>query len=283
MTELLKGAAVAAAIAQRTTETVAQLKEKGVEPTLGILRVGERPDDLSYERGLVKRCEAVGVTVRKTVLAPDCTQSELMAALDALNTDDTVHGILVFLPLPEHLDSEAVRAALRPEKDVDGVTEGSLAGVFTASGRGFAPCTAQAVTEILDFYGVDCKGKNAVVLGRSLVVGRPAAMLLLHKNATVTICHRSTEEQEKIAKAADILVVCIGQQESVGKDFLREGQTVIDVGIHWSDEKQKLCGDVRWDEADGLVAAATPVPGGVGSVTSAVLADHVAEAARRLA
>lgn len=282
MTELLKGAAVAAAIAQRTTETVAQLKEKGVEPTLGILRVGERPDDLSYERGLVKRCEAVGVTVRKTVLAPDCTQSELMAALDALNTDDTVHGILVFLPLPEHLDSEAVRAALRPEKDVDGVTEGSLAGVFTASGRGFAPCTAQAVTEILDFYGVDCKGKNAVVLGRSLVVGRPAAMLLLHKNATVTICHRSTEEQEKIAKAADILVVCIGRQESVGKDFLREGQTVIDVGIHWSEEKQKLCGDVRFDEADGLVAAATPVPGGVGSVTSAVLADHVAEAARRL-
>lgn len=281
MTELLKGAAVAAAIQERTARTTAALAEKGIVPTLAILRVGERADDLSYERGAVKRCEAVGIAVRKTVLAPDCTQEELMEALNSLNTDETVHGILVFLPLPKHLDSEAVRASLRPEKDVDGVTEGSLAGVFTESRRGFAPCTAQAVTEILDFYGVDCKGKNAVVLGRSLVVGRPAAMLLLHKNATVTICHRSTEEQEKIAKAADILVVCIGRQESVGKDYLREGQTVIDVGIHWSEEKQKLCGDVRWEEADGLVAAATPVPGGVGSVTSAVLADHVAEAARR--
>jgi len=279
--QLLKGAPVAAAINENTAARAAALKEKGVVPTLAIFRVGERADDLSYERGAMKRCEGVGVAVKNVVLPADVDSDTFFKTLDELNNDPAVHGILMFRPLPKHLDNEKARQMLNPAKDIDGCTDGSLAGVFTNTKLGFPPCTAQAAMEILDFYGVDCKGKRAAVIGRSLVVGRPAAMMLMHKNATVTICHTRTVDMPSVTREADILIVCAGQMESIGKEYLREGQIVVDVGINWNEEKGKLCGDVKFDEAEHLVGGVTPVPGGVGSVTTSVLMKHVVEAAER--
>ena len=283
MAEILKGAPAAAALSEKTAAAVAALKEKGIVPTLAILRVGERPDDLSYERGATKRCEAVGVAVKNVVLPGDVDSETFFAALEGLNNDPSVHGILMFRPLPKHLDSEKARKMLAPKKDVDGCTDGSLAGVFTNTALGFPPCTAQAAMEILDYYGVDCAGKRAAVIGRSLVVGRPAAMMLVHKNATVTVCHTKTVNMPEIIRQADIVIVCAGKLETIGKEYFRPGQVVIDVGINWSEEKNKLCGDVKFDEVEPIVDAITPVPGGVGGVTTVVLVSHVAEAAGRLA
>ena len=279
--QLLKGAPVAAAINENTAARAAALKEKGVTPTLAIFRVGERADDLSYERGAMKRCEGVGVAVKNVVLPADVDSDTFFKTLDELNNDPAVHGILMFRPLPKHLDNEKARQMLNPAKDIDGCTDGSLAGVFTNTKLGFPPCTAQAAMEILDFYGVDCKGKRAAVIGRSLVVGRPAAMMLMHKNATVTICHTRTVDMPSVTREADILIVCAGQMETIGQEYLREGQIVVDVGINWNEEKGKLCGDVKFDEAEHFVGAVTPVPGGVGSVTTSVLVNHVVEAAER--
>lgn len=279
--EIWKGAPVSAALNDKMKASCAALAERGVVPTLAILRVGERPDDLSYERGAGKRCETVGVAVRSVVFPENVDSESFFSTLEELNRDPAVHGILLFRPLPPHLDSEAARRAIAPEKDVDGCTDASLAGVFTNTPQGFAPCTAQAVMEILDYYGVDCTGKRAVVIGRSLVVGRPAAMLLLHRNATVTLCHTKTENLAETVKQADIVVVAAGRSESVGAECFRPGQIVIDVGIGWNEEKQKLCGDVKFEEAEPLVAAITPVPGGVGTVTTGVLVSHVVEAAER--
>lgn len=281
MAELLKGAPVAAALAEKTAAAVEALKTRGILPTLAILRVGQREDDLSYERGAIKRCAAAGVEVRSVVLPASVTHNEYMATLEDLNQDRTVHGILMLRPLPSQLDEEAARKALAPEKDVDGVTDGSLAGVFTGIGEGFAPCTAQAVVEILEHYGIDPKGKTAAVAGRSLVVGRPAAMLLMERGATVTICHSKTPDLAAATKPADIVVAAIGKMRSLNGDHFSPGQTVIDVGIHFNEETGKLCGDVRQEDAEAIVSALTPVPGGVGAVTTAVLVSHVAEAALR--
>ena len=283
MAELFKGKPVADALKEKMAADVAALKEKGITPTLAILRVGERDDDLSYERGAMKTCDSVGVAVKNVVLPADVASDTFFETLDGLNNDPEVHGILMFRPLPKHLDGEKARKMLNPDKDVDGCTDYSLAGVFTNTELGFPPCTAQAAMEILDFYGVDCKGKRAAVIGRSLVVGRPAAMMLMHKNATPTICHTRTVDTPSVVREADIVIVCAGQMQAVGKEYFREGQIVIDVGIHYNEETQKLCGDVRFDEAEPIVAAISPVPGGVGSVTTCVLVSHVVEAAKRIA
>lgn len=282
MAEILKGAPVAASINEKSAARVAALKEKGIIPTLAILRVGEREDDLSYERGAMKRCDAVGVAVKNVVLPADVDEKTFFDTLNDLNGDPAVHGILMFRPLPRHLDSEKARKALAPEKDVDGCTDMSLAGVFTGSPMGFAPCTAQAAMEILHFYGIDPKGKKAVVVGRSLVVGRPVAMMLMHENATISFCHTKTVNVPEMTRTADIIIAAAGVPEMIGKDFVREGQTVIDVGISWNEEKGKLCGDVKFEEVEPTVSAITPVPGGVGAVTTSVLVSHVVDAAERL-
>lgn len=281
MAEILKGAAVTAALNDKMTAQVAELKEQGITPTLAIFRVGERADDLSYEKGAMKRCEKVGVEVKNVVLPADVDSDTFFKTLDELNNDDSVHGILMFRPLPKHIDGEKARQMLNPAKDVDGCTDGSLAGVFTNTAVGFAPCTAQAAIEILEFYGIDCTGKKAAVIGRSLVVGRPVSMMLMHKNATVTTCHTKTVDMPSVTREADILIVCAGQMESIGAEYVREGQVVIDVGIGWNEEKGKLCGDVKFDEVEPIVGAVTPVPGGVGTVTTSVLVSHVVEAAKR--
>ena len=281
MAEIWKGAPVAAALSETVAAEAAELTAKGVLPTLAIFRVGERDDDLAYERGAMKRCEKVGVRVKNVVLPADVDSDTFFRTLEALNTDPEVHGILMFRPLPKHLDSEKARKALNPAKDVDGCTDGSLAGVFTNTALGFPPCTAQAAMELLRYYGVDPKGKRVAVIGRSLVIGRPVAMMLMHANATVTVCHTRTVDVPAVTREADIVVAASGQMESVGANYLRPGQIVIDVGIGWNEAKQKLCGDVRAEEAEPIAAALTPVPGGVGSVTSAVLCKHVVEAAKR--
>lgn len=280
MAKQLLGKEVNAFLNEKIKKQTALLAEHGICPILGIVRVGARPDDLSYERGAVKRCESLGVAYEKFLLPEDCTQEDLMNVIQYVNENERIHGVLVFRPLPKHLNETAVIKALKPEKDVDGITDGSMAGVFTGAEQGFPPCTPQACMEILDYYGIDCTGKKAVVIGRSLVVGKPAAMMLLKKNATVTICHTKTADMPSVVKEADIVIAAAGRAGIVDGRYLSEGQIVIDVGINVN-EDGKLTGDVKYEDAEPIVKAITPVPGGVGSVTTSVLIGHVAEAAMR--
>ena len=279
MAEILKGAPVAAALDERTSAAVQALKSRGVTPTLAIVRVGENESDLSYERGAMKRCEKVGINVKHYVLDANASQAELLGVIDEVNRDGGIHGCLMFRPLPKHIDQRAVCEALDVNKDVDCMTERSLCGVFTGSGVGFAPCTAQSVMEILKYYGCDPAGKRAAVIGRSLVIGRPVSMLLMRANATVTMCHSHTRQLADITRRADIVVAALGRAESLGAEYFSPGQTVVDVGINYSDAKGKLVGDVDFDAVSPLAARISPVPAGVGSVTTAVLARHVVLAA----
>ncbi len=277
----LRGKPVADAMNEELIVKVAALKEKGVSPCLAIVRVGEREDDISYERGAEKRCATIGIEVKKFLLAADCTQQELMDVIAEVNGDSSIHGCLMFRPLPKHLDETAACAALDPKKDVDGITQGSLYGVFANQKVGFPPCTAEACIRIIDHYGYQLEGANVAVLGRSLVIGKPVSMMLQAKNATVTMCHTRTRDLADVCKAADILVVAVGRMNTVAANAVSENQVVIDVGINWDEANNKLAGDVAYAEVEPIVGAITPVPGGVGSVTTAVLASHVIEAAER--
>ena len=280
MAKQLLGKEVTAALNERIKADVAALNAKGVKPTLGIIRVGERPDDLSYERGATKRCETLGVEYKKYLLPADVSQEELLKVVDEVNKDDNIHGVLMFRPLPKHIDQTLVENALAAEKDVDCQTDASLGGVFTGKKVGFPPCTPQECMEILDHYGIDCTGKKAVVIGRSLVVGKPAAQMLIKKNATVTTCHTRTIDMPSVAREGEILIVAAGRAGVVGAEYVSPGQIVIDVGINVNEEG-KLCGDVDYAAVEPIVEAITPVPGGVGSVTTSVLVGHVVEAAMR--
>lgn len=287
MASILKGAPVVAAMNERNAALCEQLKTKGVVPTLAVVRVGAREDDLSYERGVMTRCGKVGVEVKQYLLPADAAQDDLLKVIAEINADDAIHGCLLFRPLPKQFDDCTVRAALAPEKDIDGITDGSLAGVFTNTDLGYAPCTAQACLEILKHYNVPLSGKRAVVVGRSLVVGKPAAMMLLGKNATVTVCHTKTKNVEEVAREADILVSAAGVLKSLTKDYVRPGQIVIDVSMNWDPDKVTskgkggMAGDAVFAEVEPIVEAITPVPGGVGAVTTSVLIGHVVEAAER--
>ena len=280
MATILKGAPVVAAMNEANVARCAALAAKGITPTLAVVRVGEREDDLSYERGVMIRCGKVGVAVRQFLLPADATQDALLEVIEKINADKSIHGCLLFRPLPRQFDDRTIRAALAPEKDIDGITDGSLAGVFTNTALGYPPCTAKACLEILKYYDIPLSGKRAVVVGRSLVVGKPAAMMLDRENATVTICNSRTQNLPALCKEADVVVVAMGKRGFIGADCLREGQTVVDVGIHVGDDG-KLCGDVRFAEAEPVVEAITPVPGGVGTVTTSVLVGHVVEAAEK--
>ena len=251
MAKQLLGKEVTAALNEKIIGQVKELKEKGVSPKLGIIRVGERPDDISYETGATKRCDTLGVEVEKILLPEDVSKEELLAVIDKVNKDDSIHGVLIFRPLPKHLDQAVIENALAPEKDVDCMTDLSMSGVFTGKQIGFPPCTPQACMEILDHYGIDCTGKKAVVIGRSLVVGKPAAMMLVKKNATVTICHTRTVDMPSVAREADIIIVAAGRAGVVGADYVKAGQVVIDVGINVNAEG-KLCGDVDYAAVEFL-------------------------------
>ncbi len=291
MAKLLLGKEVTDALNAKLQERTAALREKGVVPTLGIVRVGEDPSDLSYEKGATKRAELVGVEVKKFLLPADASKDDVLSVIDQVNADDSIHGVLMFRPLPKHLknDQNEICNRLDPKKDVDCMTHMSNAGVFEGLDLGYAPCTPAACMEILDFYGIDCKGKNAVVIGRSLVVGKPAGMMLMGKNATVTTCHTRTVNTAEICRNADIIVSAAGVLNSLTADFVRPGQIVIDVSINWDENKPNargtlgaIAGDAKFDEVEPIVEAITPVPGGVGSVTTSVLMKHVVEAAEKI-
>jgi len=280
MAELLKGAPVAKAITAQLTQQVEALKEKGVVPTLSIVRVGERPDDISYEKGAMKRCAMCGIEVKNHILPLETTEDELLAVIEDINKDASIHGVLLFRPLPKHINEARICAALAPEKDMDGITDGSMAGIFSGSGMGYPPCTAQACIEILDHYGIEIEGKKATVLGRSNVIGKPVSLLLLKRNATVTICHTRTKDLPGTCAAAEILIAAAGKAGVVSTQHVSEGQIVLDVGINVTAEGN-LVGDVDFAAVEPIVSAITPVPGGVGSVTTAVLAKHVVTAAEK--
>ena len=290
MAKRLLGKEVNEALVASLQNRTAALREKGVVPTLGIIRLGENPSDLSYEKGATKRAEEVGVAVKNFILPESATKEELLAVIDQVNADDSIHGVLMFRPLPKHLkaDQDEICNRLAPKKDVDSMTHMSNAGVFEGQDLGYAPCTPAACMEILDHYGIDCKGKNAVVIGRSLVVGKPAAMMLMGKNATVTVCHTRTVNTAEICKNADIIVTAAGVLNSLTADFVRPGQIVIDVSMNWNPEKITskgkggMSGDCVFDEVEPIVEAITPVPGGVGAVTTSVLMKHVVEAAEKV-
>jgi len=291
MAKLLLGKEVNEALVANLQSRTAALRDKSVAPTLGIIRVGARPDDLSYEKGAIKKAEQVGIDVKVIELPEDADREAVLAAVDQVNADATIHGVLMFQPFPAHLRpyQREICNRLDPKKDMDCLTDLSSAGVYQGrSDLGYAPCTPAACMEILDFYGIDCKGKNAVVIGRSLVVGKPAGMMLMGKNATVTTCHTKTVNTAEICQNADIIVSAAGVLNSLTAEYVRPGQIVIDVSINWDENKINarggkggIAGDAKFDEVEAIVDAITPVPGGVGAVTTTVLMKHVVEAAEK--
>jgi len=283
MAERLTGKPVADAIKEELKGKVAELKRKGYIPKLGIVRVGARPDDLYYEGGAKKTCESIGMEYEVFEYPQDIDQETFEKAITEIGARTDIHGILMFSPLPKHLNERKIRSLIPVEKDVDSLTLGSAGKVFADDPTGFPPCTPTAVMEILKYYNIPLQGKKAVVLGRSLVVGKPAAILLLRENATVTICHSRTVNLPEVCREADILVAAVGRAKMVKEDYVKPGMVVIDVGINEDpDNPGKYCGDVDFDKVEPIVEKITPVPGGVGSVTTAVLCKHTVKACELL-
>ena len=276
----LNGREVADEILEDLRKRIEVLKSKGITPRLAILRVGQREDDLAYERGLLKRFEVTGSEADVNVLDEKVSQAELDSTFDRLNNDPAVHGILVFRPLPEGLSDEHMRKTIDPGKDVDFMDVRNMAGVLAGVPDCSAPCTAEAVMAMIKHYKIETKGKKVTVVGRSLVIGKPVALLLTTANATVTVCHTKTQNVAEECKRADIIVACCGVAKIISERYVRQGQIVIDVGMNVDDEG-KLCGDVDFNKVSPVVEAISPVPGGVGSITTAVLLRHVVINAER--
>ena len=281
MGQIIKGKPVADAITAELVKDVEALKAKGIEPKLKIVRVGAREDDLSYERGALNRMEKCGIKAEVLELPVDIYQADFVKELKAVNDDPSVHGILLFRPLPKQLDMEEIKFIVDPVKDIDCMNPLNAEKIFEGDKTGYPPCTSQACIEILDHYGIDMKGKRAAVVGRSMVVGKPLAMLLLDKNATVTICHSRTQDLPGVCREAEVVIAAVGRAEMVTGDFISDGAVVIDVGINVNAEG-KLCGDVKFDDCVDKASMITPVPAGVGSVTTSVLAKHVVKACKQI-
>lgn len=279
MAQRLLGRPVADAIKEDLARRVAALVEKGVTPRLAVIRLGEDPGDMAYERSILRNCEKLGCAAQSMALPPDISQEALIDRIEQVNADPAIHGCLLLRPLPKHMDSAKVCDALAPEKDLDGMGCRALGALFAGREDAFAPCTAQACLEMLKYYGIDPAGKRAAVVGRSLVIGRPVGQLLLHADATVTLCHSRTPELPAVCREADILIVAVGRAGMIGAEHTRPGQVILDVGVN--SVEGKLCGDVRTEEAEETAAAVSPVPGGVGAVTPSVLMAHLVEAAER--
>ncbi|MCC0782071.1 bifunctional 5,10-methylene-tetrahydrofolate dehydrogenase/5,10-methylene-tetrahydrofolate cyclohydrolase [Clostridioides sp. ES-S-0108-01] len=277
--QIIKGKPVADKISEELIKEVNLLVKEGINPKLTIVRVGARSDDLSYERGALKRCQNIGITTEVLELAEDITQEEYIDVLKRVNDDKNVNGILCFRPLPKHLNEEVIKYVIAPEKDVDCFSPINSAKVMEGDKSGFPPCTPTAVVEILKHYNVDLKGSKVTVLGRSMVVGKPVSMLLLSEHATVTICHSKTKNLSGVAAEADVLIAAIGRAKMVDESFVKDGAVVIDVGIN-VDEEGNLCGDVDTNAVLDKVSMITPVPAGVGSVTTSILAKHVVKACK---
>ena len=274
-----RGMPAVKAMAEEFKSRVAALKERGVYPKLAVVRVGEREDDIAYEKGIMKRFGTVEADVEVIKLPIDIDEESFEETIRRLNEDEKVHGILVFRPLPKQLDDNRLKEIIRPDKDVDSISMANAAKVFAGDKTGYAPCTAQAVMELLEHNKIDLTGKKVVIVGRSLVVGKPLTMLMLGRNATVTVCHTRTKNIAEECKRADILVACAGSAKMIKRDFTNPDQIVVDVGINFVDGA--MCGDVDYDDVAEHVAAITPVPGGVGTVTTSVLLKHTLESAER--
>ena len=273
----LSGKEVNGRIIQRIQEKMNGLHGQYIKPKLAIIRVGEREEDACYERNIMRKCEKLHIGYELFYFSQSVTEKEIIDIIKQINRDESIHGVLLFRPLPKHLNEEKIVKTLGIEKDIDGITDGSLAAVFMGKGQGFPPCTAQSCMEVLEYYEIDCTGKNVVVVGRSSVVGKPVAMMLLNRNATVTICHTKTKDISKVIKAADIVISAVGKAGSIDGSCLREGQIILDVGINLN-ENGVITGDVDYKSAEKIVDAITPVPGGIGSVTTSVLMEHVVDA-----
>ena len=280
MAQLLKGMEVANGMKAALIEEVDGLKAQGVVPQLAIVRLGERPDDLAYERGAIKRLEGVGVVCTVHTYPETIEQEALVTELKTLDADDTVDGILLFRPLPKHIDDSVVKYAVSPQKDVDASHPANLCKLFEGDKTGFAPCTPEGVIALLKHYKISLSGKKVTLIGRSLIVGKPLFMLLLQENATVTVCHTRTKDLAQECRNADIIIAAAGSAKMITQDFVKPGQIVIDVGMN-VDKDGNLCGDVDFGTVEPIVDAITPVPGGTGSVTTSILAKHVITSAKR--
>ena len=278
---VLKGKPVADAICGKITADIAELEKKNIVPGLAIIRVGEKPDDIYYQNSAEKRMESVGIRVAGIVLKEEISESALITKIHELNFDDEIHGILLLMPLPRHIDGEKVKREIAPEKDIDGLTPENMCRLYSGDKNGFAPCTPSAVMEMLEYNGIDVAGKNVVIVGRSLVVGKPLAMLMLAKNATVTVCHSKTKDLKSVCRQADILVAAVGRAKMINADYVSENTVVVDVGIN-QDENGNMCGDVDYDSVSAKASAVTPVPGGIGSITTSVLAKHTVISAQNM-
>lgn len=278
MALIMKSKPVVDAMREVIEPRVARLKERGIVPTLGIVRIGDRPDDLSYERTAIKRAESLGIATNVFALDANTTEEALLEQLRSINDDTAVNGCLMFRPLPEFIDEKKACDTLVLHKDVDGVSTASLGAVFSDDPQVFAPCTAEACLKMLDHYGIAIAGKHVVVVGRSLVIGKPVAMLLLRRNASVTMCHSKTEDLRSLTRQADIVICATGRPKAFDHTYFSANQTVIDVGISF-DNEGNLCGDVDFADVEPVVGAITPVPGGIGSVTTSVTMEHTVRAA----
>ena len=270
----------ARSIKEELAKKVQLLAAEGLRPKLGIIRVGARPEDISYEKGIMKNCESIGISCEVTVLSDDISNEDFMKALEAANSDRSINGILVFRPLPAHIDEDRARNMINPAKDIDCMNPYNLAKIFEGDDSGFEPCTPAAVMEIIRFFGINLRGENVAVIGRSMVVGKPLSMMLLKENATVTICHSRTKDIRSIVSRADIVVAALGKARAVGADYIKPGAVVIDVGVNGAPEGG-ICGDVDFDKVKDIASKITPVPGGVGAVTTLMLLKHVVEAAQQ--
>lgn len=277
---ILYGKAVADKLSDEIIEEVKEFKQNGVCPKLVIVRVGKNESDLSYERGALKRAEKLGILAEVLELPEDISQDEFIQCLDRINNDSLVHGILIFRPLPKQIDENIIKNYINPQKDVDCMSPQNVAKVMEGDITGFSPCTPAAVIKILKHYNIELKGKNVVVIGRSMVVGKPLSMLLLNEDATVTICHSKTKNLKEITKRADIVIVAIGRAKYLNKEYVSEGTIVIDVGIN-VDNVGNLCGDADFDDIKDIVSAITPVPGGVGAVTNTILFKNIIKACKK--
>ena len=271
--KLLKGIEVS----NKIKEDIQKRLQTDKIPTLAIVRVGERPDDISYEKGATKKLTDFGLEVKSFCYPENITDEEFKQSLKEINDDKSINGILLLRPLPKHIDESAIERMIDPKKDLDGISPINIAKIMMGDKSGFAPCTAQAVVELLKFYNISIKGKNVVIIGRSLVIGKPLSMLMLSEDATVTICHSKTENLKEVTKQADILVAAIGKARLIDSSYVKKDAIVIDVGIN-VDSDGRLCGDVDTSDLENVAGMATPVPGGIGSVTTAVLAKHLVDA-----
>ncbi len=278
MTKIINGKEISAAVKQKIAGEVAELRQQNIAVGLAVIIVGENPASKVYVANKEKACEELGIVSYKYALPESTTNEELLALIKELNNDNRVNGILCQLPLPRHLDEKLIIDSISPEKDVDAFHAQNV-GKIMIGDFDFLPCTPAGIIEMLKYSSIDLNGKNCVVIGRSNIVGKPMAMLLLHNNATVTVCHSRTVDLPSITRLADILVVAIGKAKFVTADMVKDGAVVIDVGMN-RDEKGKLCGDVDYDDVAPKTSAITPVPGGVGPMTIAMLMQNTLTAAK---